>query len=142
MEWRGLKRSFKRVLQSVAAGRRRSGRDKIRQGVSASLFVDFRQHLRWFHALPIANHCPAAETLRVSPFRVPEPADTMSDVIHVEFPISTTGLAKPLAFHNELFAATLRIRLVLVMINPLEVRPFPFPCGARFIVWVWLIVAF
>jgi hypothetical protein len=66
----------------------------------------------------------------------------MLDVIHVEHPISARRLAEALAFHNELFAAALRVQLVLIKIDPLEVRPFLFALGARFIIRVWLIVAF
>ena len=66
----------------------------------------------------------------------------MRNVIDVEYPISTTMLTKPFAFHNELLAAAFRMLLVPVKINPLEVRALVFTRDASLVIRVWLIVAF
>jgi hypothetical protein len=62
-------------------------------------------------------------------------------VVHIEDPIGTGWFAKPLAFDNELLAASLWVRLVSIQIDPLKIRTLLLALGSRLIVGVGLIIA-
>jgi hypothetical protein len=66
----------------------------------------------------------------------------MSDVIQVEHPIGAKRLTNAFAFNNELLATAMRVRLVLVPKNPLEIGALLFTRYARYVIRVRLIVAF
>jgi hypothetical protein len=140
---RNLEASLKGVFEpGCSCWRPCACKSDIRKCLIAAPVIDRDKYRRRRHGLHVPDHSAAFRTLRISPVGVSEPRDAMFNVVQIQDPIGSGRRPKAFAFNDELSPAFLRIRLVSIKVNPLNVRTLLFPACTRPVVRVRLITAF
>src|SRR5271157_427060 len=141
-EGRNVERPLEGMLKVGYAAAFPTAREKkVWQITLMRFFVDFLQDLRGLHALPVAHHRCACKPLRISMLRVFKSLNAVIGIVKIKNPLRARRIPKPLAFDNELLATPLRIKLIAVQENPLEIWPFVLAFRASLIIGIRLIIA-